>query len=31
MNRSVTDVGAEVLVVSQFTLYGDTSGSRRPS
>ena len=31
MNRSVTDVGAEVLVVSQFTLYGDTSGGRRPS
>ena len=25
MNRSVADTGAEVLVVSQFTLYGDTS------
>src|SRR5215207_4430857 len=25
MNRSVADVGAELLVVSQFTLYGDTS------
>ena len=31
MNRSASDVGAEVLVVSQFTLYGDTSGGRRPS
>ncbi len=31
MNRSVLDTGAEVLVVSQFTLYGDTSGGRRPS
>ena len=31
MNRSVADVGAEILVVSQFTLYGDTSGGRRPS
>ena len=31
MNRSAADVGAEVLVVSQFTLYGDTSGGRRPS
>lgn len=31
MNRSVRDVGAEVLVVSQFTLYGDTSRGRRPS
>jgi D-tyrosyl-tRNA(Tyr) deacylase len=31
MNRSVADVGAEVLVVSQFTLYGDTSKGRRPS
>ena len=25
------DVGGELLVVSQFTLYGDTSGGRRPS
>ncbi len=28
---SVADVGAEVLVVSQFTLYGDTRKGRRPS
>lgn len=31
MNRSAADVDAAVLVVSQFTLYGDTSGGRRPS
>lgn len=31
MNRSLSDVGGEILVVSQFTLYGDTSGGRRPS
>lgn len=31
MNRSCADVGGDVLVVSQFTLYGDTSGGRRPS
>jgi D-tyrosyl-tRNA(Tyr) deacylase len=31
MNRAAADVGAEVLVVSQFTLYGDTSRGRRPS
>jgi D-tyrosyl-tRNA(Tyr) deacylase len=31
MNRAGADVGAEVLVVSQFTLYGDTSAGRRPS
>jgi D-tyrosyl-tRNA(Tyr) deacylase len=31
MNRSVADTGGELLVVSQFTLYGDTSGGRRPS
>ena len=31
MNRSAADVAAEILVVSQFTLYGDTSGGRRPS
>jgi D-tyrosyl-tRNA(Tyr) deacylase len=31
MNRSLADKGQEVLVVSQFTLYGDTSKGRRPS
>lgn len=31
MNRSAADIDAELLVVSQFTLYGDTSGGRRPS
>jgi D-aminoacyl-tRNA deacylase len=31
MNRSVADVGGEVLIISQFTLYGDASGGRRPS
>lgn len=31
MNRSAADTGAEILVVSQFTLYGDTSRGRRPS
>lgn len=31
MNRSVEAVGGRVLVVSQFTLYGDTSRGRRPS
>ena len=31
MNRSVADTGGAVLVVSQFTLYGDTSRGRRPS
>lgn len=30
-NRSVLDAGGEVLVVSQFTLYGDASAGRRPS
>ncbi|PZR51650.1 D-tyrosyl-tRNA(Tyr) deacylase [Xylanimonas oleitrophica] len=29
--RSVTDEGAPVLVVSQFTLYGDARKGRRPS
>lgn len=31
MNRSVEDVNGEVLVVSQFTLYGDVRRGRRPS
>jgi D-aminoacyl-tRNA deacylase len=31
MNRSVGETTGDVLVVSQFTLYGDTSGGRRPS
>jgi D-tyrosyl-tRNA(Tyr) deacylase len=31
MNRSVLEAGGGVLVVSQFTLYGDTSRGRRPS
>lgn len=31
MNRSVLGTGGEVLVVSQFTLYGDTVKGRRPS
>ena len=31
MNRSAADERAPVLVVSQFTLYGDTSRGRRPS
>jgi D-tyrosyl-tRNA(Tyr) deacylase len=31
MNRSLLDVGGEALVVSQFTLYGDTRKGRRPS
>ena len=30
MERSVTDIGGEVLVVSQFTLYGDVRRGRRP-
>ena len=30
MERSVVDVGGEVLVVSQFTLYGDVRRGRRP-
>ena len=31
MDRSVLDVGGAVLVVSQFTLYGDVRRGRRPS
>src|SRR6266403_1679442 len=31
MNRSVVDVGGGLLVVSNFTLYGDCSKGRRPA
>ena len=31
MNRSVVDVGGKVLLVPQFTLYGDARKGRRPS
>jgi D-tyrosyl-tRNA(Tyr) deacylase len=31
MNVAAADVGAPLLVVSQFTLYGDTAKGRRPS
>ena len=31
MNRSLVETGGSALVVSQFTLYGDARGKRRPS
>lgn len=31
MNRSLGDVGGAILVISQFTLYGDVQKGRRPS
>jgi D-tyrosyl-tRNA(Tyr) deacylase len=31
MDRSIADTGGQVLVISQFTLYGDTRKGRRPS
>ena len=31
LNRSLLEVGGEILVVSQFTLYGDCRKGRRPS
>lgn len=31
MNRSILDVGGEILAISQFTLHGDVRHGRRPS
>lgn len=31
MNRSLVEIGGELLVISQFTLYGDTRKGNRPS
>lgn len=31
MNRSIIDAGGEILLVSQFTLYGDARHGKRPS